>query len=452
MEYKTEKGVKDSGAPPLKDQDYFIKKVKLKEMVEYSKGYAFNSQWFGESGFRIVKVSDLTADSIDTTQNNFINENILSSLRLKCQLKVGDVIITTVGSWPNNPNSQVGKVVRVPKSADGAFLNQNAVILRTNNKNTLSQEYLYYRLRNRDFGSHLLSCAQGSANQASITLEDIFSFSFLLPKIEIQNEISDILFNFDKKIDLNQQMNEALESISQTLFKHWFIDFEFPNEEGKPYKSSGGEMVNSDLGEIPKGWDVEPLGSALSLLKDGTHLPPKRVDKGIKFIAGATDVKHFFVDFSKCTYITEDEYLKIHKTWAIRPDDILLTIVGTLGNVAIVRERDLPFSMQRSLALLRVNEKIPYSYLYFLLNSDFFKGELQKRINPTAQPGIYLTELSKIKIIVPSKKIVDLFHSVTPSVIKLMQSRIENLDILTDLRDSLLPKLISGKIRVPQEE
>ncbi len=314
---------------------------------------------------------------------------------------------------------------------------------------SIDTEFLYYLLKeNVEF---LKSQSNGSTF-GELSGKTLRELKFLFPTLYEQKAIAKILSDLDSKIELNQKMNKILEAIAQAIFKHWFIDFEFPNEEGRPYKSSGGEMVDSELGEIPKGWKVDSLGLVLSLLKDGTHLPPKRVDKGFKFIAGATDVKHFFVDFSKCTYITEDEYLKIHKKWTIRPDDILLTIVGTLGNVAIVRERDLPFSMQRSIALLRVNEKIPYSYLYFFLNSDFFKGELQKRINPTAQPGIYLTELSKIKIIVPNKRIADLFHSVAQSFIKFIQSRIDNSDILTDLRDSLLPKLISGKIRVSLEE
>ena len=190
----------------------------------------------------------------------------------------------------------------------------------------------------------------------------------------------------------------------------------------------------------------------MSLLKDGTNLPPKRVKEGIRFIAGATDIKHFYVDFSKCTYITKDEYLKIHKKWTIRPNDVFLTIVGTVGNTALVRERDLPFSMQRSIALLRVNENISYSYLYFFINCNYFKKELKKRINPTAQPGIYLTELSKIKIIVPNKKIVALFHSLAQSFIKFMQFRIDNMEVLAELRDILLPKLMTGKIRVPLED
>ena len=383
-----------------------------------------------------LKTQELNDGNIYNTDER-ITEQGLNSSSAKL-LPIDTVLMAMYGAT-------VGKlgILKIQATTNQAFC---AMVV---NPKIADHRFLFYSLlQNRD---KLINLASGAAQQ-NLNLYNIKEFLLPFPKLSEQKAIAKILSDLDAKIELNQKMNKTLEAIAQAIFKRWFIDFEFPDENGQPYKSSGGEMVDSELGEIPKGWDVKPLGYVLSLLKDGTHLPPKRVNKGFKFIAGATDIKHFSVDFSKCTYITEDEYLKIHKKWNIRPDDILLTIVGTLGNVAIVRERDLPFSMQRSIALLRVNEKIPYSYLYFFLNSYFFKVELQKRINPTAQPGIYLTELSKIKIIVPNKRIVDLFHSVAQSFIKFMQSRIDNSDILTDLRDTLLPKLISGRIRVPLEE
>ena len=364
------------------------------------------------------------------------------------KFKKNDILFARI-----TPSLEHGKTCIVDFLEEGEIGAGSTEFIVISSKDGLTiPDYLYYLTTSNLVREPAIKSMTGTSGRQRVDTSVFDSIIVPIPPLNEQKAITKILSDLDSKIELNQKMNKILEAIAQAIFKHWFIDFEFPNEEGKPYKSSGGEMVDSELGEIPKGWNVEPLGSVLSLLKDGTHLPPKRVDKGFKFIAGATDVKHFFVDFSKCTYITKEEYQKIHKKWTLRPDDILLTIVGTLGNVAIVRERDLPFSMQRSIALLRVSEKIPYSYLYFLLNSDFFKGELQKRINPTAQPGIYLTELSKIKIIVPNKRIADLFHSVAQSFIKFMQSRIDNSDILTDLRDSLLPKLISGKVRVPLEE
>ena len=175
------------------------------------------------------------------------------------------MVIATVGSWPNNPASIVGKVIKAPKSAEGALLNQNAVILRVKSKGKTNQLFLFYRLKTKDFSEYIVSGAQGSANQASITLKDIFGFRFGLPPIDEQEAIAKILSDLDSKIELNRQMNVTFEKIGQALFKRWFIDFEFPNEKGKPYKSSGGEMVGSELGRIPKGWQVKKAGEVIDI-------------------------------------------------------------------------------------------------------------------------------------------------------------------------------------------
>ena len=267
------------------------------------------------------------------------------------------------------------------------------------------------------------------------------------PYIE-QHEIARILSAFDAKIELNTQMNATLEAIGQALFKRWFVDFEFPDEHGRPYKSSGGKMIESEMGEIPEGWSYSSIGEHLSLLKDGSHNPPKRVASGIRFIAGASDVKDFSVDFTGCTYISQEEYQKIHKFWSPKVRDVLLTIVGTVGNVAIVQKNDLPFSLQRSIAVLR-SDKLPLSFIYLLLKGRYFQTEIKKRMNTTAQPGIYLGSISQIKIIVPDKEIITSFDITLRNIIENMQSNVgESRDLMT-LRDGLLPRLMSGKIRVP---
>jgi len=153
---------------------------------------------------------------------------------------------------------------------------------------------------------------------------------------------------------------------------------------------------------VPREWGIKTLESVLSLIKDGTHNPPKRYKNGIKFIAGATNVKYLNIDFTNCTYISESDYEKIHKFYKIQPDDILLTIVGTIGNVAIVKKSDLPFSMQRSIALLRCGDSLHYKFLFYWLTSEMFKRMLYANVNPTAQPGIYLGVLKQLKIPLPS--------------------------------------------------
>lgn len=147
------------------------------------------------------------------------------------------------------------------------------------------------------------------------------------------------------------------------------------------------------------------LKECLSILKDGTHNPPPRSTEGVKFIAGATDIKYLDINFTKCTFVSQENYRMMHRKWEPEENDVLLTIVGTVGNTAIVKKQDLPFTMQRSIATLRANEKIDFRYLFYWLNSFEAKWAISSRITATGQPGIYLGELGKIPISIPALEV-----------------------------------------------
>lgn len=322
------------------------------------------------------------------------------------------------------------------------------------NPNLCDSRFLFYALKyHRD---DFIQIASGGA-QRNLSGKLIRRFALNIPPLPEQHAIAHILGTLDDKIELNRRMNETLESMAQAIFKSWFVDFDpvrakaegrdtgLPEEIADLFPDSFEE---TELGEVPKGWHVVQLGDMLKLLKDGSHNPPKRIESGIRFIAGATNIKNFSIDFSSCTFISQEDYEKIHKKWVIEPNDVLLTIVGTVGNVALVHETDLPFSLQRSIAVLRSIDELKPTYLYYLIKSAYFQSEIAKRLNPTAQPGIYLGELAKIKVLKPQKDVVREFDTLTEKIISKMRNNLLEIDYLQKVRDSLLPKLISGKVRV----
>lgn len=297
----------------------------------------------------------------------------------------------------------------------------------------IDTKFVYYSLL--DNISELLLIADGSVFP-NLSRSDLENFRFLIPDYPIRKIIVDILGVFDETVINLRHQNTILEKSIKSIFNSWFINFD------------GQREFNSESGQIPKNWKYEKIGNVLSLLKDGSHNPPKRVDYGIRFIAGASNVKHFEIDFSKCTYITQEDYETIHRRYTIEPNDILLTIVGTIGNVAIVKKDDLPFSLQRSIAILRPNEKINYEFLYCLLNSDSFKQFLYSSVNPTGQPGIYLGTLSEFEFVLPPKPLLDKFEIIVEPIIKLIQINYQKIKLLVKIRDAFLPKLMSGEIRI----
>jgi type I restriction enzyme S subunit len=137
------------------------KQTTLGSEVQFQKGYAFKSSWYRPEGHPVVRVSDFTDSSVDTSDLVFIPEEIAKDYG-KYGLHEGDVVIQTVGSWPSNPASVVGKVIRIQRGASGALLNQNAVKLIPSA--SFDQRYLFYRLKNEDYRSYIINTAQGAAS------------------------------------------------------------------------------------------------------------------------------------------------------------------------------------------------------------------------------------------------------------------------------------------------
>lgn len=417
-------------------------KVYLREVAEFQKGFAFKSKDYVDKGTKIVKVSNLTADSIDISQCVCIENNLAKKYITKYDLNLKDIIITTVGSWPTNPASVVGKVVRVPKIAENTLLNQNAVRVRGNER--VTQDYLYYLLKDKSFKSYIVGTAQGSANQASITQEDIKNFSFYLPPLEEQEAIADILSSLDDKIELNNQMNETLEEMAQALFKQWFVDFEFPNEEDQPYKSSSGEMVESELGMIPKGWDVKSLDQIASFL-NGLAMQKFRPneDEDSLPVLKIKELRQEKVtsDSDRCT-------VKIDSKYKVNDGDVIFSWSGTLdariwcgGEVGLNQH------------LFKVTSDLYPKWFYYMWVVEYLHQFIRIAADRATTMGhIKRQHLTEAKVLVPSREQLDKMGKVLEPIIeKIIQNKVEKRS-LESLRDTVLPKLMSGEIRVSDIE
>ena len=309
--------------------------------------------------------------------------------------------------------------------------------------------FIFYLLK--AFKNYVVNRETGTV-YGSVTRDDIAKIRFPFPPLPEQRAIAKILSDLDAKIELNQQMNKTLEAIGQAIFKHWFVDFEFPNEEGKPYKSSGGEMVyNEELGkEIPKGWNVKELKEIVSRLGPGTNFQPKRTDVGIPFL-NVKNISNGFLDLSDVKYISKEDYYLVHKSWKPEEHDILISRIGTLGNVAVIRKEDLPLSVHYNIIDIKPRE-LNYAFLYFLLTSQFFQKEFHLRKVQTVQEYITIENVEKIKIALPDNNFLKEISKIFLNLLNKMEINYTSARTLSSLRDSLLPKLMSGKIRVPVEE
>jgi len=211
-----------------------------------------------DSGIKCIRIQDISNHNAfdrwgfcGVSQDNY----------KKFSLKKGDILIARTGNT-------IG-VNRYIYSDLPAVYNNGLIMLKANKEVCLSG-YLYYLLQTQKFKNHINSIAYGTSTQPNMQIESLLRFSFAHPSVQLQEKIVSLFSNLDRKISNLRQQNETLEAIAQTLFKHWFVDFEFPNEDGKPYKSSGGEMVRSELGEIPVGWRFGTLGDEVETIGGGT--------------------------------------------------------------------------------------------------------------------------------------------------------------------------------------
>lgn len=291
------------------------------------------------------------------------------------------------------------------------------------NESLVKPLFLYYSLKN-DMDK-IKSLGTGSTF-SEISGKVVKNIEINLPSIEYQTIIEYILGNFDKKIELNQKIIANLEELSQTLFKRWFVDFEFPDENGNPYKSSGGEMVDSELGEIPRSWKVDVLGNYIKI-KSGKR-PKNKVDN--KDIENMVPI----IGASKIMGYTND-YIYNEK----------IIIIGRVGTHGVIQ---------------RFSTKTWPSDNTFVITSDFESiiYQLLKSIDyislnrGSTQPLLSQKDIKNTKVAMPSNEtLLSKYQQENNHILKMMdQKNIENQK-LTQLRDTLLPKLMSGEIEIPDD-
>lgn len=427
---------------------------KLDEIARFQKGFAFKSKDFVKCGTKIVKVSNLTNESIDSNSCVHI-DNKLAKNYVQYELMEDDIIITTVGSWPTNPASVVGKVVKVPSNMKFSLLNQNSVRIRAND--LVNQKYLYYLLKSNSFKEYIVGTAQGSANQASITQKDIKNFKYNIPNLNEQKAIAKVLSDLDEKIETNNKINKTLEEMAQAIFKQWFVDFEFPNEEGKPYKSSGGEMVESELGKIPKGWVVTSLNDIVDIFNGYSYKGKELSESKDAMIT----IKNFDrnggykVDGLKEILISDKvkphHYVEINDIVVAHTD--LTQGAEIIGNPILVHSKGKYDKLIMSMDTVKVKSKIKEinnELLYFILKDYRFKQYALGYVNGTTVLHLSKSTIPQYNIAVPTdKSLMIQLGNCLSSVMRKVSNNVKENEKLISIRDTLLPKLMSGEIRVP---
>jgi len=325
----------------------------------------------------------------------------------------------------------------------------DVLVIRNKMPEQFDNRYLYYCLVEDKFFNYVVSGSKGTKMPRG-DKKSILDYEIYVPVLDIQRKIAAILFSIDQKIELNNSMNKVLEQMAQAIFKQWFVDFEFPNENGEPYKSSGGEMVwCEELGkEIPKGWELNLISDVISV-KDGTHDSPKSSPKGFPLVT-SKHLKENRIDFSDANLICETDYNKVNERSKVDRFDILISMIGTIGTLYLVQDRDVNFAI-KNIGLFKTSEKESlFEYVYFHLKSDFISNHIKERLAGSTQQYISLGELRKIPMLYPDEHILVSFKNKVNSLVTRIHNNSLKNESLIKMRDTLLPKLMSGEIDVSE--
>ena len=375
------------------------------------------------------------------TRNSFINktektitEEGVKNSSTKLALN-GDIVIASAGQGFTRGQVSFCNI--------DTYINQSLIAIRANNI-LLNNKYLYYNLKSRY--NELRQISDSHSIRGSLTTKMIKDLIIKLPSLEEQEKIANILSSLDDKIELNNEMNKTLEEMAQSIFKRWFVDFEFPNEDGEPYKSSGGEMVDSELGMIPKGWEDKKI-SELIEVKDGTHASPKVSKEGFPLVT-SKHIKGDRIAIEDAKIISEKDYLEVNKRSKVDTGDILISMIGTVGLTYFVQEEEINFAI-KNIGLFKTSQNKTLSeYFYLYLKSDNMKNYIEARLAGTTQKYISLGELRNIPVVLPNDSIIDKFKKVVGVLLDKRRLNIINNEELMITRDTLLPKLMNGEIMI----
>lgn len=388
-----------------------------------------------------VPSTKITTDNYISTENMLPNKSgvdIASKLpttKNVSRYKEGDILLSNIRPY----------FKKIWLASKNGGCSNDVLVIKNKDSSILDKTYLYYSLLQDNFFDYVTATSKGTKMPRGDKTA-IMNYGILLPPLYEQKVIANFFSALDEKIETNNQINEKLEEMAQSMFRHWFVDFEFPNENGEPYKSSGGEMVESELGMIPKGWDVSQLGELVDVIDNRGKTPPlsKDVTSYPIIDVRALSGKDRIVNYDNCTkFVDQNTYESWFRNGHPIEGDILLSTVGSIGEMKLFYG-NIGCIAQNVVALRTKN----ISYLYLYQYMQHIKHELVSYNIGSVQPSIKITHVKKHNILVPNKNVEQNFIKFIDNISELINNNIVENKHLKSVRDNLLPKLMSGEIRV----
>jgi type I restriction enzyme S subunit len=342
----------------------------------------------------------------------------------------------------------VGRDYRLPVSmskTDEEFMVSPAYdVFEVLDANILIPEYLMMWFSRREFDRNAWFYTDADV-RGGLHWKALCDMQLPIPSITKQREIVNEYNVIQNRIDLNQQLIQKLEETAQAIYNQWFVDFEFPDETGKPYKSNGGEMVwNEELQkEMPKGWINEKLENLTLKITDGTHSTVIDDESGEYYLLSCKNIKNNDVIYSESDRRINKNTLEfLRKRTGLQKFDILVTTVGTIGEIAQIKTDVIPYELQRSVAIIRGDQKkISHQFLFQFTKSKSFREQVINKSSGSVQTCLFLAAINDIEITIPDKNTIEKFNKCSEKINQYIEFK--NLELLkmNEFKSILLSKL-----------
>jgi len=435
-------------------------------------------------GIPFVMASDLHAGRVDLSGCKFIKEKQANALR-KGFAKAGDVLISH--------KATIGRTAIVQQNDyPYIMLTPQVTYYRIIDDEKLFNVYLKAYFDSPFFQSLLALWAGSGSTRAYLGITGQLKLPVIIPPIDSQKFIANHVFTFNEKIELNTQINQTLEQMAQAIFKSWFVDFDPVKakieilaadgnaddaelaamsvisaktlDELNSLKASNPETFNklaqtaallpaamqdSELGEIPEGWENHHTQDLFEI-KDGTHDSPKKAEEG-HYLVTSKHITKGKVDTSSAYLISDADFDKVNQRSKVDTFDILLTMIGTVGEVVVVYDNPVEFAI-KNVGLFKTSQRPELVWLfYWHLQSFKMKHYLEVRMAGTTQQYLTLKTLRTIPVILPSNELLIKFNEVVSPLMSRISDNYKQSQTLSNLRDTLLPKLLSGEVDLSSE-
>jgi type I restriction modification DNA specificity domain protein len=417
-----------------------MKKYKLGELIEVTRGTSLSGNYYATSGDYIR----LTCGNFDYRNNcfkeNSSKDNIyyIGEFKSDFLLNEGDIITPLT----EQAIGLLGSTAWIPES--GKYIQSQDIGKIICKEKLLDKKFAYYLLSSKEVKKQLSAGAQQTKirHTSPSKIKDCIVW---IPSLYEQKNIGEILFNIDRKIALNKAINHNLVAMAKQLYDYWFVQFDFPNQDSKPYKSNGGKMVwNEKLKrEIPEGWEVKELGKIEPNIVTGktpSTINEKNFGGNIPFIT-IDDIRGNTYIF-KTQRTLSNKGAESQKNKYLKDNSLCVSCIGTIG---VMGFNSILSQTNQQINSIIFSKEENREYIYFSLKL-YFEHTSAKTGNIFA--NMNKEEFSSILIVVPTLKLISRYHNIVGTFFKEIRDITEQIYILTKQRDELLPLLMNGQARV----